>query len=45
MARYLKINLGLKQEGSRINQRLSIAHEIYKYFDDRLEVRGVFLDM
>ena len=30
---------------SCINKLLSITHEIYKSFDDGLEVRGVFLDI
>ena len=30
---------------SCINQLLSITHEIYKPFDDGLEVRGIFLDI
>ena len=34
-----------KPEDSCINQLLSITHEIYKSFDDRIEVRGVFLDI
>ena len=34
--------LGFKPENSCINQLLSITHEIYKSFDDGLEVRGVF---
>ena len=28
-----------------INQLISITHELYQSFDDRLEVRGVFLDI
>ena len=36
---------GFKLGGSCINQLLSIAHEIYKSFDDGLEVRAVFLDI
>ena len=28
-----------------MNQLLSIAHEIYKSFDDGRDVRGVFLDI
>ena len=35
---------GFKPGDSCINQ-LSITHEIYKSFDDGLEVRGVFLDI
>ena len=34
-----------KPGDSCINQLLSITHEIYKSFDDRIEVRGVFLDI
>ena len=34
---------GFKPGDSRINQLLSITHNIYKSFDDRYEVRGVFL--
>ena len=30
---------------SCINQLFFITHDIYKSFDDRLEVRGVFLDI
>ena len=33
----------LKPGDSCINQLLSITHEIYKSFDDALDVRGVFL--
>ena len=33
---------GFKPDDSCINQLLSIAHEIYKSFDDGLEVRGRF---
>ena len=36
---------GFKPGDSCINQLLSITHEIYKSFDDRYEVRGVFLDI
>ena len=36
---------GLKPGGSCINQLLSITCEIYKSFDDGLDVRGVFLDI
>ena len=36
---------GFKSGDSCINQLLSITHEIYKSFDDGLEVRGVFLDI
>ena len=35
---------GFKPGNSCINQLLSIAHEIYKSFEDGLEVRGIFLD-
>ena len=34
--------LGFKPSDSCINQLLPITHEIYKSFDDGLEVRGVF---
>ena len=36
---------GFKTSDSRINQLISITHEIYKSFDDGCEVRGVFLDI
>ena len=36
---------GFKPGDSCINQLLSITHEIYKSFDDGLEVRSVFLDI
>ena len=36
---------GFKPGDSCINQLLSIAHEIYKSFDNGLEVRSVFLDI
>ena len=36
---------GFKPGDSCINQLLSITHEIYKSFDDSLDVRGVFLDI
>ena len=32
-------------EDSCVNQLLAITHEIYKSFDEGLEVRGVFLDI
>ena len=34
---------GFIPRASCINQHLSITHEIYKSFDDDLEVRGMFL--
>ena len=34
-----------KPGDSRINQLLSITHNIYKYFDDGYDVRNVFLDI
>ena len=34
-----------KPGDSRINQLLAITHEIYKWFDNEFEVRGVFLDI
>ena len=36
---------GFKPGDSCINQLLFITHEIYKYFDDGYEVRGVLLDI
>ena len=36
---------GFKPGDFCINQLLSITHEIYKSFDDGLEVRGIFLDI
>ena len=36
---------GFKPGDSCMNQLLSITHEIYKSFDDGLEVRSVFLDI
>ena len=36
---------GFKPGDSCINQLLSIAHEIYKSFDDGFELRSVFLDI
>ena len=36
---------GFRPRDSCINQLLSITHEIYKSFDNGLEVRGVFLDI
>ena len=36
---------GFKPGDSCINQLLSITHDIYKSFDCRYEVRGVFLDI
>ena len=36
---------GFKPGDSCINQLLSITHEIYKSFDDGLEIRGIFLDI
>ena len=36
---------GFKTGDSCINQLISIAHEIYKSFDDGYEVRGVVLDI
>ena len=36
---------GFKPGDSCRNQLLAITHEIYKSFDDRFEVRGVFLDI
>ena len=36
---------GFKPGDSCINQLLSITYEIYKSFDDELEIRSVFLDI
>ena len=36
---------GFKPGGSCINQLLSTTHEIFKSFDDGLEIRSVFLDI
>ena len=36
---------GFRPGDSRVNQLLSITHEIYQSFDDSLEVRVVFLDI
>ena len=36
---------GFKPWDSCINQLLSITHELYKSFDDGLQVRGIFLDI
>ena len=36
---------GFKPGDSCINQLLAITHEIYKSFDDGVEVRGIFLDI
>ena len=36
---------GFKPGDSCITQLLSITHKIYKSFDDRFQVRGVFLDI
>ena len=36
---------GFKQGVSRINQLLSITHDIYQSLDQGYEVRGVFLDI
>ena len=36
---------GFKPGDSCINQLVSITHEIYKFFDEGHEVRGVFLDI
>ena len=37
--------MNMNADDSFINQLISIIHEIYQSFDDRLEVRGVFLDI
>ena len=36
---------GFRPGGSCINQLLSITHEIYQSFDDKLEARSVFVDI
>ena len=36
---------GFRSGDSCVNQSIAITHEIYKSFDDGLEVRGVFLDI
>ena len=36
---------GFKTGDSCVNQLLSLTHEIYKSFDDGLDVRSVFLDI
>ena len=36
---------GFKLRDSRINQLLSLTHDIYKSFDDGYEVRGGFHDI
>ena len=36
---------GFRLGDSCVNQFLAITHEIYKSFDERFEVRGVFLDI
>ena len=36
---------GFKPGDSRINQLLSITHDIYESLDDGFEVKGVFLDI
>ena len=36
---------GFRPGDSCVNQLIAITHEIYKSFDDGLEVRGVFLDI
>ena len=44
--RFLSLIIFFTKPGdSCINQLLSITHEIYKLFDDRLKVRGAFLDI
>ena len=42
---YFIKNSIILQNQSGFNQIFSITHEIYKSFDDGLDVRGVFLDM
>ena len=36
---------GFKSGDSCINQLIAITHEIFKGFDEELEIRGVFLDI
>ena len=36
---------GFRPGNSCVNQSLAITHEIYKLFDQRFEVRGVFFDI
>ena len=36
---------GFKPGDSYKNQLISLTHEMYQYFDDGLEVRGIFLDI
>ena len=36
---------GFKPGDSCTNQLISVSHEIYQFFDDGFEVRGVFLDI
>ena len=36
---------GFRSGGSCVNQLIAITHELYKSFDDGLEVRGIFLDI
>ena len=36
---------GFKPGDSYINQLIAITHDIFKDFDDGLEIRGVFLDI
>ena len=36
---------GFKPGDSCVNQLIAITHEIFKGFDEELEIRGVFLDI
>ena len=36
---------GFKPANSCINQLIAITHDLFKGFDDGLEVRGIFLDI
>ena len=36
---------GFNPGGSCINQLIAITHSIFEGFDDRLEIRGVFIDI
>ena len=41
----LQNQLGFKTGDSCVNQLLSLTHEIYKSFDDGLDLRSVFIDI
>lgn len=42
---FFSIKPGFKPGGFCINQLIAITHEIFKGFDDGLEVRGIFLNI